>query len=133
MNRRILLVGGVLLAAGIAAGLWLTVAREAAPVATTSGVQAKAPEVDPRRHKPQAIKRTAPVIPESLRLADRAAAITARVTIRPDGTVSDVSIISSDIPEANDVVVRACREWLFEPSGVEQETMYHTRVPARRP
>ncbi len=83
------------------------------------------------RYKPVPIRRVPAVIPDAIRLVGRDAIVTAKVTIRADGTVAAVEIVISDIPQANDIVVEACREWLFEASGIEQETMYHTRVGAR--
>lgn len=107
-----------------AAGFWLSMSRSDAAVADE-------PKVDLRRFKPTPIELVPPEIPEDMRLADRAAEITAKILIRPDGTVSDVSIVVSHIPAANDLVVGACKKWRFEPAGIDQEMMYHTRVPPR--
>lgn len=119
MTKRHALPLALALIAGVIAGVWMW---KPSP---------EKPTVDLRRFQPKAVHRIPPEIPESMRLPDRAAEITAKVTVKPDGTVADVAILSSDIPAANTLVIDACRKWVFEPAGIEQETMYHTRVMAR--
>lgn len=89
------------------------------------------PVTDVRRFRPRPISRTPARIPDHLRPTDRDAKITARILIRPDGGVAQVEIVESDLPDANVFIVDAVTRWRFEPSGIEQESMYHKLIPRR--
>ncbi|MEE4661338.1 MAG: energy transducer TonB [Halieaceae bacterium] len=66
------------------------------------------------------VVRTAPTYPRNARQAKIEGYVTMAVTIRPDGTVADVSVLESDPPRLFDrAAMDAMRRWKFRPKIVD--------------
>tara|TARA_R110002073_G_scaffold260303_2_gene423221 strand:- start:115 stop:759 length:645 start_codon:yes stop_codon:yes gene_type:complete len=66
------------------------------------------------------VVRVPPTYPRNARSAQIQGSVTMAVTIRPDGTVSDVSVLESDPPRLFDqAAVDAMRRWKFRPKVVD--------------
>jgi TonB family protein len=77
---------------------------------------------------PVPIKKVAADIPDALRPKAGIGIVTVRLTIDDQGSVVDVSVEASTVPQVNDRIVAACRQWKFEPSGVRQEFYVHQQI-----
>jgi protein TonB len=71
---------------------------------------------------PKVVKKVAPEFPrEAMKQSVDSGTVKAKMTIEPDGKVSDVTIVEAQPPRVFDRAVKsALMDWRFEPSGEKQ-------------
>jgi protein TonB len=75
---------------------------------------------------PRPIAMVRPEYPDAARQEDLEGVVVLRVTIAPDGTVSDVSVVSSDEAVFNEPAVTAVRQWKWQPATQEGKPVSST-------
>jgi TonB family protein len=63
-----------------------------------------------------AIKKVSPVLPTAVRQAGLSGNVQVRIEIAPDGRVAHANVLNSSLPEANQAVITAVRQWEFPAS-----------------